>query len=515
MFRERTPLPLPDGCDESSPRIFDRHARQFSESPQQPSYTAPCAGVVKYFTAMTEKRSYDAIVVGTGQAGKPLAKSLAQSGMRTAIVERDDKVGGSCIVYGCTPTKTMVASARVAHLVNRAGDYGVRTGAVSVDLAKVRERKRAIVDLFSDGGRKRLERQENIDLIFGEASFIGPHAMRVGPIGDDLELEAAKIFLNTGTRSAVPPVQGLSDVRFLTSGSLMELADVPEHLLILGGGYIGVEFSQMFRRFGARVTIVQRAERLLPREDFDVSDAILEILREDGVEVLLSSTLSSVARDGEGATSATIATSAGEQQLEVSELLIAAGRTPNADHLNLSAAGVNVDKRGFIPVNERLETNVEGIWALGDVTGGPAFTHISYDDYRIVEANVLKGESRTTAGRVVPYTVFMDPELGRVGLTEREAKEQGIEHVVAKIPMSHVARALESDETRGFMKALVEPGSGRILGCAILGVAGGEIMSVLQVAMMGEVSYTAIRDGVFAHPTFSESLNNLFMRLDG
>jgi len=230
--------------------------------------------------------------------------------------------------------------------------------------------------------------------------------------------------------------------------------------------------------------------------------------------VLLSSTLKRVARDGEGATTATIATAAGgEKELQVSELLIAAGRTPNADHLDLSAAGVDVDNRGFIPVNERLETNVEGIWALGDVTGGPAFTHISYDDYRIVEANVLRGESRTTTGRLVPYTVFMDPELGRVGLTEREAKERGIEHVVAKIPMSHVARALESDETRGFMKALVEPGSGKILGCAILSVAGGEIMSVLQVAMMGGVSYTAIRDGVFAHPTFSESLNNLFMRL--
>ena len=467
--------------------------------------------MVKYSTTMAEQRSYDAIVVGTGQAAKPLAKSLAKSGMRTAIVERDDKVGGSCIVYGCTPTKTMVASARVAHLVNRAGDYGVRTGAVSVDLAKVRERKRAIVDLFSGGSQKGLERQKNVDLIFGEASFVGPHTMRVG---DDLELEASKIFLNTGTRPAIPQVQGLSDIPFLTSGSLMELADVPEHLLILGGGYIGVEFSQMFRRFGARVTIIQRGERLLPREDVDVSAAILEILRADGVEVLLSSTLKRVARDGEGATSATITNPADEQELEVSELLIAAGRTPNADRLNLSAAGVDVDDRGFIPVNERLETNVDGIWALGDVTGGPAFTHISYDDYRIVEANVLRGESRTTAGRLVPYTVFMDPELGRVGLTEREAKEQGIEHVVATLPMTHVARALETDETRGFMKALVEPDSGKILGCAILGVAGGEIMSVLQVAMMGGVPYTAIRDGVFAHPTFSESLNNLFMRLD-
>ncbi len=459
---------------------------------------------------MNEQRTYDAIVVGTGQAGKPLAKSLAKSGLRTAIVERDDKVGGSCIVYGCTPTKTLVASARVAHLARRGADYGVVTGPISIDLTRVRERKRAIVDMFSGGSQKGLERQENVELIFGEASFTGAHAMRVG---DDLELSADKIFLNTGTRPAVPPIPGLPDVPFLTSGSLMELADVPEHLLIVGGGYIGVEFGQMFRRFGARVTIVQRANRLLPREDDDVTAAILEIFQEDGIEVCLSSTLKRVSRNGEGRTSATIETPDGERQLEVSEILLAAGRAPNSDRLNLDAAGVDVDDRGFIPVNDRLETNVDGIWALGDIVGGPAFTHISYDDYRIVEANVLRGESRSTAGRLVPYTVFMDPELGRVGLTEREAREQGIDHLVAKIPMTHVARALESDETRGFMKAIVDRDSEKILGCAILGVAGGEIMTVLQVAMAGGLPYTAIRDGVFAHPTFSESLNNLFLRL--
>lgn len=461
--------------------------------------------------AVTEKRSYDAIVVGTGQAGKPLAKSLAQKGLRTAIVERDEKVGGSCVVFGCTPTKTMVASARVAHLVARASDYGVDTGSVSVDLSRVRERKRAIVDLFSSGGRKGLERQENVDLIFGEARFSGPRTMLVG---EELELTADKIFLNTGTRPAVPSVPGLSDVPFLTSRSIMELADVPEHLLVVGGGYIGVEFGQMFRRFGARVTIVQRADQLLPREDDDVAAAVLEIFREDGIDVRLSSTLKRLARDGEGRTTATIATPDGEQPLEVSEILIAAGRSPNSDRLNLETAGVDVDERGFIPVNERLETNVDGIWALGDIVGGPAFTHISYDDYRIVEANVLRGENRTTTGRLVPYTVFMDPELGRVGLTEREARERGIDHAVAKVPMTHVARALETDETRGFMKAVVAPESGEILGCAILGVAGGEIMSVLQVAMMGDVPYTAIRDGVFAHPTFAESLNTLFSSVD-
>lgn len=456
---------------------------------------------------MRETHDYDAIVVGTGQAGKPLAKALARAGMRTAIIEREEKVGGSCIVFGCSPTKTMVASARVAHLVSRAGDYGVRTGATSVDLARVRERKRTVVDMFSGGSRKGLERQDGLDLIFGEASFTAPFEMRVG---DELRLRARKIFLNTGTRPAVPSIPGLSDIPFLSSGSLMELAEAPKHLLILGGGYIGVEFSQMFRRFGSRVTIVQRGSQLLPREDEDVAEAVLSILREDGIDVMLDSTATSFSRDGEGATAARI----GDAELQASEVLVAAGRTPNTDRLNLEAAGVEVDDRGFIPVNERLETNVEGVWALGDVTGGPAFTHISYDDYRIVEANVVEGTRRTTKGRLVPYTVFMDPELGRVGLTEREAREQGISYRVAKLPMKHAARAIESDETRGFMKALVDPETKRILGCAILSVAGGEIMSVLQTAMMGSVPYTAVRDAVYAHPTFSESLNNLFLRLD-
>jgi len=293
----------------------------------------------------------------------------------------------------------------------------------------------------------------------------------------------------------------------------MELDTVPEHLVILGGGYIGVEFGQMFRRFGSAVTIVQRGRQLLPREDEDVAEAILEIFREDGIDVLLEATVTAVARDGEGSTSITVATKNGTRVLEASELLVAAGRTPQTGALSPRAAGVELDARGFIPVNAKLETNVDGVYALGDVTGGPAFTHISYDDFRIVETNLLQGGDRSTAGRLVPYAVFMDPELGRVGLSEREAEKLGISYEVAKLPMSHVARALEMDETRGFMKALVDPKTKQILGCAILGIGGGEIMSVVQVAMMGQVPYTSIRDGVFAHPTLAESLNNLFMRL--
>ncbi len=460
---------------------------------------------------MAETRSYDAVVIGTGQGGKPLAKSLAESGLRTAIVERDEKIGGSCIVYGCTPTKTMVASARVAHLARRGPEFGVRTGELAVDLARVRKRKRDIVDMFSGGARKGLERQDGLDLIAGEARLLGPE--RIG-VGDDLELESPKIFINTGTRPAVPNVPGLADVSFLTSGSVMELDAVPEHLLVIGGGYIGLEFGQMFRRFGSRVTILQRASQLVPREDEDVAEAILEILAEDGIDVLLSSTLVSIARDGEGATRARIRTPDGEHDRVVSEVLVAAGRSPNSDRLNPDAVGLELDERGFIVANERLETNVPGIWVLGDVKGGPAFTHISYDDFRILESNLLHDGNRTTRDRLVPYTLFTDPELGRVGMSEKEARERDVPHRVAKLPMTHVARALEMDETRGFMKALVSPDSKKILGCAILSVAGGEIMSVLQVAMMGGLPYTDIKDGVFAHPTFSESLNNLFMRLD-
>ena len=459
---------------------------------------------------MPDSRAYDAIIIGTGQAGKPLAKSLAKAGKKTAIIERDDKVGGSCIVYGCTPTKTMVASARVAHLARRASDYGVRTGGIDIELDRVRERKRAIVDLFSGGSRKGLEREENIDLIFGEARFLD--ARRIA-IGDELELTAPWIFVNTGTKATVPDIEGLADIPFLTSGTVMELDTVPEHLVILGGGYIGIEFGQMFRRFGSAVTIVQRGRQLLPREDEDVAEAIFEIFREDGIDVLLEATVTGVARDGEGATSVTVETKNGTRVLKASELLIAAGRTPNTGALSPRAAGIELDARGFIPVNDKLETNVDGVYALGDVTGGPAFTHISYDDYRIVEANLLHDGDASTAGRLVPYAVFMDPELGRVGLSEREAQKRGISYEVAKMPMSHVARALEMDETRGFMKALVDPKTEQILGGAILGVGGGEVMSVLQVAMMGQVPYTSIRDGVFAHPTLAESLNNLFMRL--
>jgi pyruvate/2-oxoglutarate dehydrogenase complex dihydrolipoamide dehydrogenase (E3) component len=331
--------------------------------------------------------------------------------------------------------------------------------------------------------------------------------------GGERRLRGEHLFVNTGTRAAVPPLAGLSSVAFLDNTTIMELEAVPEHLLVLGGGYIGLELGQMFRRFGSEVTIVQRATQLLPREDRDVADAIRQILHEDGVEVLLQAEAQRV-EGGEGALRLELTTPEGARLLRGSHLLVAAGRTPNTDDLGLAAAGIETHRGGFIRVDARLATNVDGVYALGDVNGGPAFTHISYDDFRILRENLLHGGDATTEGRLVPYTVFIDPQLGRVGMTEAEAGRAGRSIGVARLPMTRVARAIEMDETRGFMKAIVDAETQQILGCAILGVEGGEVMSVLQAAMMGGLAYPAIRDAVFAHPTLSESLNNLFMSLD-
>ena len=458
---------------------------------------------------MSSRDRYDAIVIGTGQGGKPLAQAFARAGRPVAIIEREH-VGGSCVNVGCTPTKTMVASARVAYLARRAAEFGVRTGPVSVDQTVVRKRKRDIVESFSGGNRRGLESTDGLDLVMGEASFTGPNELEVR--GETRRLTADTIFINTGLRPEVPDIPGLDTVDYLDSTSVMELGEVPEHLIVLGGGYIGLEFGQMFRRFGAEVTVVQRGPRLMPREDEDVSEEIAAILREEGLEILVESRPVR-ASGADGGVELELEGPGGARTLGGSHLLVATGRRPNTDGLNLEAAGVEVDGRGFIPVDERLETNVPGIYAMGDVNGGPAFTHISYDDYRLLAANLLDGGDLTTEGRLVPYTLYTDPQLGRVGLTEREARDRGLDFQVAKMPMTHVARALESDESRGFMKAIVDSASGRILGCAVLGMEGGELMSMIQIAMMGDLPYTALRDAIFAHPALAESLNNLFSKL--
>ena len=461
---------------------------------------------------MPSQSHYDAVIIGSGQAGSPLSTTLAGAGWKTALIEREH-VGGTCINEGCTPTKTMVASARVAYLARRAADYGVQTGPVKVDLTQVRQRKRDIVESFRGGSRRRIENTPGLDLLMGQGRFTGPKTVEVQfDDGTTQQLTADKIFINTGARPFIPPIEGLADVPFLDSTSIMELGERPEHLLILGGGYIGVEFGQMFRRFGSPVTLVQRGGQLLKREDPDVAEEVAKILREDGIEVLLNTSTLRVAGAADGRVQLIVRIGEKERVLEGSHLLVATGRAPNTEWLNPSAAGVKTDERGFIHVNERLETNVPGIYALGDVKGGPAFTHIAYDDFRIIRANLLQGSDATIADRLVPYVVFMDPQLGRVGLNEKQAQGRAVR--VAKMPMNYVARALEVDEPRGLMKAIVDAETDQILGCTILGIEGGEVMTILQMAMMGGLPYTALRDGIFAHPTLAESLNNLFGTLE-
>lgn len=462
---------------------------------------------------MADLQSYDAIIIGSGQGGKPLAIAFAKSGWRTALIERS-YIGGTCINYGCTPTKTMFNSARVAYLTRRSAEYGVHAGPVSVNMAEVRKRKQAVVESFRDGGLKNVKSTDNLDLLEGDASFTGPNALAVKMTdGSARAITSDRIFINTGGRPARPEIEGLSNLSYLDSTSIMELDELPGHLLVLGGGYIGLEFGQMFRRYGSEVTIIQRGGQLLNREDSDVADEVAKLLRDDGITVLLSSEATSVEQNN-GRLNLSVRTPDGERTLTGTHLLAAAGRVPNTDELGLSAAGVETDKHGYIKVNDRLETNVAGIYALGDVKGGPQFTHISYDDFRIVRANLLEGGDATVDDRLVPYTVFIDPQLGRVGLTEAEARTRGLNIRVAKLPMNRVARAIEMSETRGFIKVLVDAGTRQILGCAVLGVEGGELMAMIEIAMMGRLPYTVLKEAIFAHPTLAESLNSLFMAMD-
>jgi pyruvate/2-oxoglutarate dehydrogenase complex dihydrolipoamide dehydrogenase (E3) component len=461
---------------------------------------------------MTTNHNYDAIIIGAGQAGGPLSTALVHAGWKTALIERQF-VGGTCINWGCTPTKTMVASGRVAYLARRAADYGVRTGPVMVDMARVRQRKREIVADFRGGSQQRIERS-GVELIFGQASFTGAKTIAVQlNDGGVRHLTGDKIFINSGGRPEIPALEGLDQVPFLDSTSIMELDSLPEHLIMLGGGYIGLEFGQMFRRFGSRVTVVQRGSQLLGREDPDVAEEMAKILSQDGLEIMLEAEARRVRRTAEGRIELAVQTPAGERLVYGSHLLVSAGRLPNTEALNLAAAGIETN-RGFIKVNDRLETNVPGVYALGDVKGGPAFTHISYDDFRRIKANLLEGAKTTISGRPVPYTLFTDPQLARIGLNECEAKAQGLNYRVAKMPMSYVARALEMDEPRGFMKAIVEAESRQILGFTVIGIEGGEIMAMVQLAMLGQLPYPLLREAIFAHPTLAEGLNNLFATLD-
>ena len=458
----------------------------------------------------TRHERYDAVVIGSGLAGESLAIEFARAGLHTALLEGFE-FDSTRVDSGCAPSKSLIASANVAHLARKASEFGVQTGSVEVDFGKVQMRKQAVMEGLRSQAAQALSDTPGLAVLKGDARFESAGTLIVRAEGDAVvELEAQKIFINTGARPALPNLPGLDQVPYLTSSSAMELDELPDHLLVLGGSYLGVELGQMFRRFGSRVSIVERQSQLLAREDRDVAATVAEILREDGVEVFLETEAIGVTNGSAGDVKLKVRTPSGEHVLAGSRLLVVAGREPNTAGLDLPAAGVAVDARGYIRVNERLETSARGIYALGGVNGGPAFTHVAYDDLRIIRANVRDNAQSISMGRMCLYTAFTDPQLGRIGLTESEAREQGRNVRVAKLVMNRGARAVELKEPRGLMKVVIDSDTDQIIGAAVLGVDSGEFIATLQIAMMANMPYTALRDGMFAHPTLAGSLNNLF-----
>ena len=446
---------------------------------------------------------YDAVVIGSGQGGNPLCHRLADKGWKVALIERKH-LGGTCINTGCTPTKTMVHSAQVAHYARNAARWGVRVANVSVDLPKVIARKNGIVESFRSGQQGQVDRRPNLTLYRGHARFLDARRLEVG--GNTVEGE--RIFINTGTRPNIPRIEGLEQTRYLTNASIMELNELPEHLIVLGGGYIGLEFGQMFRRYGCEVTVVHTGDRILPREDADLTAALQKALEAEGVRFVLNASTTKVERK-DGKLAMTVQTKDGMTTLTGSELLVATGRVPNTDDLGLEKAGVEIAKGGFVKVNNRLETSVPNICALGDVKGGPAFTHISYNDFQIIFGNLIEGKNLTTENRPVPYCVFTDPQLGGVGMTEREARASGRKLKIGTYPMSYVARAIERGETAGLMKIMVDAETDRILGANILGIEAGELIQILGALMLAGAPYTVLKGAVYIHPTLAEGFFGL------
>ncbi|SFW24866.1 mercuric reductase [Chitinophaga sancti] len=456
-------------------------------------------------------QKFDAIIIGAGQGGVPLAKKLAKAGWKTAIIEKR-WIGGTCINDGCTPTKAMIACAEVAYTVANSRQWGITVPAYQVDFEKIVARKNEIVSSFRDGATKGLEKTDGLSIFYGTASFSGPKTIDIKlRTGNTETISAGQVFINTGASPKIPDLPGLAQVPYLTNTTVLDLQVLPSHLIVLGGSYIGLEFGQLFRRLGTQVTIIERSN-LLKREDDDVSAAMKKIMEGAGITVHTGATVKQVEAHGD-VVRVVLNTHGESKTITGSHLLLASGRVAQTKELHVENAGITLDEKGFIPVNDQLETSVAGIYALGDVKGGPAFTHISYNDHLILLKNLLHKEQATTSGRPVPYCVFTDPQLGRIGLTEKDAREKGLEIQVACLDMTKVARAIETGHTDGFMKAVVEKGSGKILGAAILGHNGGEIMSVLQIAMMAGMTAQQLREMIFAHPLYTESLNNLFMTI--
>jgi pyruvate/2-oxoglutarate dehydrogenase complex dihydrolipoamide dehydrogenase (E3) component len=446
---------------------------------------------------------YDAIIIGSGQAGNPLAYRLADLGWSVALIEKKD-LGGTCINVGCTPTKTMVHRAQVAYYARNAARWGVNASNVSADLAKIVAQKDEAVLRFRNGQQKQVDKRANLRLHRGQARFVGPHQLKVG---DDL-LESEKIFINTGGRPSTPAIPGLEAVPYLTNETVMQLTTLPEHLLILGGGYIGLEFGQMFRRFGSRVTILHTGKQIVSREDPEIAAELQKALEAEGIQVLLNTSTTRV-EDKNSLVTLAFESPAGSSSVTGSHLLVATGRVPNTDDLGLDKGEIETDKNGFVKVNGRLETNVPGVWALGDCKGGPAFTHLSYNDFQIVYGNLVEGKNLSIENRLVPYCVFTDPQLGGVGLTEKEARAKGFKLKIGRCPMTYVARAIERHETAGLMKLVVDASNDRILGAAILASEGGELVQILGTLMLANQPYTLLKGAVYIHPTLAEGFFSL------
>ena len=459
-------------------------------------------------------KKVDAIIIGSGQAGNPLAMSLAYSGMKTILIEKHQlHIGGTCLNDGCTPSKTLIASAKVAHIINTSEKHGISTEQMSIDFASTQKRKDKIVLDSRKGLIKRLEETKNLEVLIGTASFSDSKVIKVTlKNGKTHDYTAEYIFINAGCRPMIPEIEGLENVKYYDSTSLLALSEIPQELIVLGGSYIGLELGQAFTRLGSKTTIVERSAKLMSKEDDDIAESILQCLENEGMHFHLKTEAIKVSEKG-GIISVTIKKGKEEQQIEGTHLFVATGRIPNSDSLSLENAKIKVDDDGHILVNNNLETNVKGVFALGDIKGGPQFTQIAYDDFRIVRDNILHGKKRSYKNRPIPYCMYTDPQLGRIGISEQDAKEQKLEVEIITIPGKRITRGIESGTIEGLWKAIIDKKTNKILGAAIIGSEGGEIATVLQMAMQGNLKAIDIRDGIFSHPSYSESLNTLFDQL--